>query len=223
MTGDYTSAGRPYSVIAVDKRTVRRNMRALLVIVIVAFQAIPILAEEKPAEDNPYALCGGTREACDPFSYLSNDYAIPERGDYVAPVRPPYANYTSPWAGSPGPWGYWGSPGYWGPPGPWGPPVAWPIPVPFTGSPFRPGFPFGHPSGFSGFFGHPASGFFLGFSTVPGAPFPTGVHPVPGRNFNHGFGQRQPMTHPGVGNQPGNLGIGSSPITPAHRPVMPRR
>ncbi len=150
--------------------------RSFLTLILVGFIGIitvtvtrTALAQESAEAENPYALCGGTREACDPFSYLNNDYVIPNRGDLaypgrVYPGRSGYNNNTSAWASYPAPYGYRGPPGYWGPPGPWRPPGAWPIPAPFGGIPGG--------SGFFGSFGHPGSGFFFGFGSVSVPPFP---------------------------------------------------
>lgn len=183
------------------------------------------LAQQENGEENPYALCGGTREACDPFSYLNDDFAIPDRGDYVQVRRSGYSGYSGPWGSYRWPYGYWPPPAYIGPPGPWLPRrPPWPIPVPYRG-------PFFHPpvtQGFTGFFGSVNShggGFFFGFGYPVFPPYHPGVQPVPRPDYHYGFGNGQPagmpraypgMTSPGTmppsfqGNiRPGYTGPGS--------------
>jgi hypothetical protein len=176
------------------------------------------LAQESAEDENPYALCGGTREACDPFSYLNNDYAIPGRGDdfysgRVYPGRSAYTNNTSAWAGYPSPYGYWGPPGYWGAPGPLRAPGLWPIPVPFGGIPGG--------SGFVGSFGHPGSGFLFGFGSIIVPPFHIGVQPLPRPNFNHGFGSARPISPSGNRLNHGGSGFNNM-RPPANQPGTPR-
>ncbi len=171
------------------------------------------LAQESAEDENPYALCGGTREACDPFSYLNNDYVIPGRGDLVYPGRPRYTNNTSAWAGYPAPYGYLGPPGYWGPPGPWRARGTWPIPAPFGGMPGG--------SGFFGSFGHPGSGFFFGFGNVVVPTLHIGVQPLPRANFHHGFSTGRPIPTPGHQLNHGNSRFSGKP-PPANPTGMPR-
>ena len=195
-----------------------RHLVALMVIVLPGVLTNFSHAEENTGEENPYALCGGTREACDPFSYLSNDYAIPARGDYFAPMRSSFSYYTSPWPGYPGAWGYRGLPGYPVTAAPWIPQGVWPVPAPFGGSQFRPGISIAPAGGFSAFVGHPGNGIFIGIGATPA--FPVGVLPLPGPNFQHGFNIGQPVFRPGLRPPPASRGLGAMQFPPTQAPVI---
>jgi hypothetical protein len=178
-----------------------RPMLIALTVAIIGVSTAPISVHGQESAENPYALCGGTREACDPFSYLNNEYAIPERGDYVDTSRKAYSRYPGqsggPWGGYTSPYGYPGPSGYWGPQGPlrggsWPGAGRWPVPAPFGGAHFGPGFSHGF-SGFFGSFNNTGNTFFFGFGNPGLPPFHIGVQPLPRHGFDNGFNSAHPI------------------------------